>query len=345
MSVTFSRRQLLATGSLALIASPHVAKAQAKELNLYSSRHYDTDEALYTGFTKLTGVKINRIEAAADPLIERMKAEGERSPADVFITVDAGKIEAARALGLLQPYASKRLSEVIPAHLRDPENNWFGFSVRARVFAINPDKIKAETVSSYEALANPEIKGKLLIRSSTNIYNQSLTGSMLAAHGPEKTEIWCKALVANFARPPRGGDSDQIRACAAGEGDVAVTNTYYAAGLARSSKPEDRAVMEKLKIIFPNQGDRGTHVNISGAAIAKHAKNVSAARDYLDYLSSPEAQKLFAEGNAEYPVVAGVPVTPVLAAFGSFKQDQLNARTFAANNASALQIMDRAGWK
>ena len=345
MSVLFSRRHLLATGSLALIASPFVAKAQAKELNLYSSRHYDTDEALYSGFTRLTGVKINRIEAAADPLIERMKAEGERSPADVFISVDAGKIEAARALGLLQPYASGRLSEVIPAHLRDPENHWFGFSSRARVFAINPAKIRAEDVPSYEALANPGLKGKVLIRSSTNIYNQSLTGAMIAIHGPEKTEVWCKGVVANLARPPRGGDTDQIKACAAGEGDVAVTNSYYAANLARSKKPEDQAIMEKLKIIFPNQADRGTHVNISGGGIARHAKNVAAARDYLDYLASPEAQKLFAEGNSEYPVVAGVPVNSVLAGFGSFKQDTLNARTFAANNAAALQIMDRAGWK
>lgn len=344
MTPRTTRRALLG-GAALLIAAPSVLRAQTRVLNLYSSRHYDTDEALYSEFTKQTGITVNRVEAGEDPLLARLQSEGANSPADVLVTVDAGRIERANSLGLLQPFASEALASRIPAHLRDPEGHWFGFSTRARVILVARDRIAENAVATYEDLADPKWKGKVLIRSSTNVYNQSLAGAMLAAHGEAKTEAWARGVVANMARPPRGGDTDQIRAAAAGEGDIAVANTYYFGRLVRSEKPEDKAVVEKLRLVFPNQGDRGTHVNVSAAGIARHAKNLDAAKAYLEYLATPSAQRYFAWGNSEYPVVAGVAPPPHIAAWGPFKQDQLNARVFARNNAEALKIMDRAGWK
>ena len=322
------------------------AQAQNGTLNIYSARHYNTDEALYGNFADLSGVRINRIDAEPDPLVERLKAEGDRSPCDVFLTTDAGRIERARQLGLLQPVASEILAAQVPAHLRDPDNTWFGFSKRARVIVYSREKVAAaDAPKSYEDLADPKWKGKLLVRSSGHIYNQSLVGSLLAALGPDKTEAWARGVAANLARPPRGGDTDQIKGVAAGEAEIAVTNTYYLANLMRSKKAEDREVAAKVAVVFPDQAGRGTHVNISGGAIARHAPNRVAAVRFLEYLVSPAAQKYFAEGNSEYPVVAGVGLSPELQALGSFKEDPLNARVFATNNAEALKIMDRAGWK
>ncbi len=332
--------------SLAAVALilPGLALA-AGEVNLYTARHYDTDEALYTDFTKATGIRVNRIEAGPDQLVERMAAEGANSPADIFITVEAGRIERANALGLLQPVESKALSDAIPAYLRDPEGYWFGISLRARVLVYAKDRVKPAELSTYEALADPKWKGRIVVRSSTNVYNQSLTGAVLATLGPEKTLDWVRGLVANFARPPRGGDTDQIKAVAAGEGDVAIVNTYYFANMVRSQKPEDRAIVDKLALFFPNQGDRGTHVNISGAGIAKHAPHRAEALKFLEYLVSASAQHYFADGNSEYPVVKGVKLPAVLETFGEFRQDQLNAGVFARNNAEALKLMDQGGWK
>ena len=322
------------------------AQAQNGTLNIYSARHYNTDEALYGNFADLAGVKINRIDAEPDPLVERLKAEGDKSPCDVFLTTDAGRIERARQLGLLQPVVSEVLAAGVPAHLRDPDNTWFGFSKRARVIVYNKEKVAAaDAPKTYEDLADPKWKGKLLIRSSGHIYNQSLVGAILAELGPEKTEAWAKGVAANLARAPRGGDTDQIKGVAAGEAEIAVTNTYYLANLMRSKKPEDREVAAKVQVVFPNQADRGTHVNISGGAIARYAPNRAVAVRFLEYLVSPAAQKYFAEGNSEYPVVAGIALSPELAALGPFKEDRLNARVFALNNAEALKIMDRAGWK
>jgi iron(III) transport system substrate-binding protein len=295
------------------------AEAQGATLNLYSARHYNTDEALYGNFADLSGVKINRIDAEPDPLIERLKAEGDKSPCDVLITTDAGRIERARQMGLLQPVTSDVLTKSVPAHLRDPDNNWFGFSKRARVIMYNKEKVPAANApKNYEDLADPKWKGKLLIRASGHIYNQSLVGSLLAADGPAKTEAWAKGVAANLARPPRGGDTDQIKGVAAGEAELCVSNTYYYVNLMRSKKPEDREVAAKVGVVFPK---------------------------FLEYLVSPQAQKYFAEGNSEYPVVAGVELSPELKSLGIFKEDQLNARVFAQNNAEALKIMDRAGWK
>ena len=342
------RRALVKTG-LAFGSGLMIARrawAQGGTLNLYSARHYNTDEALYGNFADLTGIKINRIDAEPDPLVQRLRTEGDKSPCDVFITVDAGRIERARELGLLQPVKSAVLDKAIPAHLRDPDNGWFGFSKRARVIVYNKEKVAAANApKNYEDLADPKWKGKVLIRSSGHIYNQSLVGSILAADGPAKTEEWAKGVAANLARPPRGGDTDQIRAAAAGEGELAVTNTYYYANLMKSKKPEDMEVISKTTLVFPNQGNRGTHVNLSAGGVAKHSPNKEAAIKFLEYLVSAPAQKYFAEGNNEYPVVAGVALSEQLKTLGTFKEDQLNARVFAQNNAEALKIMDRAGWK
>lgn len=345
-AINLNRRHLLAAGaaSAGLLAAPSILRA-AIEINLYSSRHYDTDEAFYTNFTKLTGIGINRIEAKAEELIERMKAEGANSPADVFITVDAGNIERANVDGLLQPVTSDTLTKAIPAHLRHPDGSWFGFSKRARVIVVAKDRMKPEDVPTYESLADEKVKGKLLIRSSGNIYNQSLMGSIIAADGAEQAEAWARGIVANMARAPKGGDTDQIKAVAAGEGDVAVANSYYLGRLIVSDNAEDREIASKVQIVFPNQNGRGTHVNISGGGVARHAKNVEGAVKFLEYLVSDEAQMLFASGNVEYPVVEGVKLPAPLDTFGNFKEDTLDAQKYAALNAEAVQIMDRAGWK
>ncbi len=346
MTAIDRRRVLaLAGGTVGAIAMPTVIRAQERVVNLYSSRHYDTDEALYADFTKATGIKINRIEAQPDPLIERMKAEGVNSPADVFLSVDAGRIEAARAAGLLQPVKSDKIEKAVPSNLRDPDGHWFAFSYRARVIMYHKDRVKPADVARYEDLADPKWKGKVLTRSSTNIYSQSLTGSVLAANGADATEAWCKGIVANFPRAPKGGDTDQIKAVAAGEGDLAISNTYYLGKIIRGKKPDDKTIIDKIGVIFPNQADRGTHINISGGGIAANAKNKDNALMFLEYLVSPSAQTYFAGGNDEYPVVAGVTPPQSIAGFGTFKADSLNARVFARNNAEALKIMDRAGWK
>jgi iron(III) transport system substrate-binding protein len=345
----YVKRRALVTTGLAFGAGVFIARrsyAQGGTLNLYSARHYNTDEALYGNFADLTGIKINRVDAEPDPLVQRLKAEGDKSPCDVLITTDAGRIERAREMGLLQSVNSAVLTKAVPAHLRDPDNSWFGFSKRARVIFYNKEKVTAaDAPQTYEDLADAKWKGKILIRPSGHIYNQSLVGSILAADGLEKTEAWAKAVAGNLARPPRGGDTDQIKGVAAGQAEIAVANTYYYVNLLRSKKPEDREVAAKVGVVFPNQANRGTHVNISGGAVAKHAPNKEAAVKFLEYLVSPQAQRYFAEGNSEFPVVAGVELSPELKSLGTFKEDQLNARVFAQNNAEALKIMDRAGWK
>ena len=331
----------------AVVAAIAIAPAQAQEqvLNLYSSRHYQTDEALYANFTKATGIKINRIEAGEDPLIERMKQEGARSPADVLLTVDAGRLWRAEQAGLLQPVQSKVLEERVPASLRHPEGLWYGFSMRARPIFYAKGRVDPAKIQTYESLADPALKGKVCIRSSSNVYNLSLMSALIAANGPEKAESWAKGIVANMARAPKGGDTDQLMAVAAGECDIAVSNTYYYVRLLKSKKPEDRAAAEKLGIVWPNQKERGTHVNISGAGVAKHAPNKANAIKFLEYLASPEAQAYFANGNNEYPVVGKVSGNAELASLGEFRQDTLNVSLFGRNQGAAQQAYDRAGWK
>lgn len=342
---TLGSRVLGVAVGTALLALGGGSAFAAGEVNIYSSRHYDTDQQLYKAFEEKTGIKVNLIEGKDDELIERMKAEGRNSPADVLVAVDAGRLWRAQDAGILQPVESDYLTKNIPAQFREPDGNWFGLSNRARVIIYNKDAVKPSELSTYEDLADPKWKGRLLIRSSTNIYNQSLTGSILAAHGPEKTEEWAKGIAANLARPPQGGDTDQIKAVAAGEGDIAVSNTYYLGRLLNSDKPEDRALAEKVGVFFPNQGDRGTHVNISGAGVAANAPNKENAVKFIEFMAGPEAQKIFADGNYEYPVIAGVQPHPTVAAWGEFDADKLNAAEYGRNNAEALKIMDRAGWR
>ncbi len=340
---------IAAAGMMAAIAggiNSLLAEAQSnRTINLYSARHYDSDNALYQGFTRKTGIRVNLIEAPADKLIERIKSEGNNSPADVLMTVDAGNLWRAQEAGLLQPVTSKTLQAAIPGNLRDPQGRWFGLSKRARVIVYNKRKVNAAQLSTYEDLASPKWKKRLIIRSSSNVYNQSLVGSLLAAHGAQKTEQWAKGVVGNFARPPQGNDTAQIKDVAAGMADLAVVNTYYVVRLMESNKPEDKAIAAKIGVFFPNQRDRGTHVNISGGGVVKTSKNRDAAIKFLEYLASPEAQALLAKGNNEYPVRAGVPLDPKLASLGKFKEDRLSAATFGRNNAEALKLMDRAGWK
>ncbi len=346
-SFAINRRHLLAAGaaSAGLLAAPPILRA-ATEINLYSSRHYDTDEALYSNFTKLTGIGINRIEAKAEELVERMKAEGANSPADVFITVDAGNLERANVDGLFQPVTSETLTKAIPSYLRHADGSWFGFSKRARVIMIAKDRMKPEQVPTYESLADEAIKGKLLIRSSGNIYNQSLMGSIISANGAEKAEAWARGIVANMARAPKGGDTDQIRAVAAGECGVAIGNSYYYVRLLKSKKPEDQKVIAATGLVWPNQKSFGTHMNVSGAGVVKHAKNRVAAVKFLEYLSSDMAQGYFANGNNEWPVVKGAPLdNKALASLGTFKMDTLNISTLGKNQPEAQKIFDRVGYK
>jgi len=334
---------VLAAAGATAVGGP--AFAQSKEVNVYSSRHYSGDKAMYAKFTEMTGIKINVVEGDIGPLMQRLKAEGANSPADVLVTVDAGNLWRAQSEGLFQPIKSAVLDETIPERLRDPEGQWYAFSYRARVIMVNKDKIPEGAIKTYEDLADPKWKGKILVRSSTNIYNQSLLSSMIKTQGAEKTEAWAKALVANFARAPKGGDTDQLVALAAGEGDIAITNTYYLARLVASAKPEDRAVAAKIRPIFPNQADRGTHVNVSGAGVTKNAPNKDNAVKLLEFLMTPEAQVALAEGNHEYPVRQGVAVSSVIQSWGPFKADAVNITELGKNNPEAVRIADRAGWK
>ena len=341
----------MATARIALVllgaalAAPPLG-AQEQVLNLYSSRHYQTDEALYSNFTKASGIRINRIEAGEDALIERIRNEGARSPADVLVTVDAGRLWRAEQLGFFQPVKSAMLDERIPASLREPGGLWFGFSLRARVIAYNKAKLKASDFPTYESLAEPKWKGRVCMRSSTNIDNLSLMGAMIDHLGQAKAEQWARGVKDNLAREPKGGDTDQIKSVAAGECDVTVTNQYYYARMLRSAKPEEREAAERVGIAFPNQASWGTHVNISGAGVMKNAPNREAAIRFLEYLASDEAQRYFAEGNNEWPVAPGVqPDNPVLRRFGAFKQDALNVAVLGRNQPESQRIYDRVAWK
>jgi iron(III) transport system substrate-binding protein len=322
------------------------ALAQDKVLNLYTARHYQTDEAFYTGYTKATGIKINRIEGGEDALFERIKAEGANSPADVFLTVDVARLWRAEQAGIFAPVKSATLSKRIPARYRDADNKWFGFSARARVLAYDKNKIKSGELTRYEDLANAKWKGEICTRSSSHPYNLSLISSMILHLGEEKATEWARGVAANLARPPRGGDTDQLRAVAAGECAIAISNHYYYVRLMRSQKPEDRAVVEKVGLVWPNQADRGTHVNISGGGILQHAPHRDAAVKFLEYLASDEAQTLFAKGNNEWPTVNGVKLAnPELESFGQFKIDSLPSASLGKTQATAQRIADKVGWK
>jgi len=334
----------IALAVAALLAG--TALAQDQVLNLYSSRHYQTDEALYANFTKATGIKINRIEGGEDPLIERIRNEGERSPADVLITVDAGRLWRAEQLGLFQPVKSATLESRIPANLREPGGLWYGFSTRARVIAYNKAKVKAGEIRDYEDLADAKWKGRVCMRSSTNIYNLSLLGAMIEHLGEAKAQEWAQGVRNNMAQDPKGGDTDQLKAVAAGQCDVTISNQYYYARLLRSDKADERQVGEKIAVVFPNQGTWGTHVNISGAGVLKNAPHRAAAIRFLEYLASEVALRYFADGNNEWPAVASVKVdNPVLKMLGEFKRDQINVAVLGRNQPSSQKLYDRVAWK
>ena len=321
------------------------AAAGAAEVNVYSARHYDTDQAMFDDFTAATGIEINLIEGEADQLIERIKAEGQNSPADVLITVDAGRLWRAEEAGVLAPVESDVLDAKVPEHLRHPDGLWFGLSKRLRGIVYAKDRVDPAEITSYEILADPAWEGRVCIRSSTNVYNQSLVGAMIEAHGVEQTEAWAQGLVNNLAREPQGGDTDQILAVAAGECDVAVVNHYYFVRLMTSDEADDSAVAEAVDIVFPDQDGRGAHANISGAGLIATSPNKDNAIAFLEYLTTDQAQEYFALGNYEFPVVEGVKTDPVLEQWGDIKADTVSAASYGAHNAEAVMLMDRAGWK
>lgn len=321
-----------------------VASVQAaEEVNVYSSRQEVLIAPLFKRFTEETGIKVNVLSANAGALLARLRSEGRNSPADVLLTVDAGNLHRAREAGVLQVVESDLLNEKIPSALRDKDGYWYGLSMRARVIFRSKDRVPADAISSYEELADPKWKGKICVRSSDNIYNQSLVASMIDVHGVDKTEEWAKGLVANMARRPQGGDRDQLAAVAAGQCDLALANTYYYGGMLRDSVSRETA--EQVAIVWPNQDGRGAHVNVSGAGITAHARNVDNAVKLLEFMASPEAQAWYAEGNSEYPVVPGAEIHELLKGWGEFKRDDLNLSTLGINNAEAVRLMDRAGWR
>jgi iron(III) transport system substrate-binding protein len=342
-------KALLRHCTLALLCAFTTTAVRAAEepvLNLYSARHYQTDEALYANFTKATGIRINRIEASDDQLVERLKGEGAASPADILLIVDAARLWQAEQIGLFQPVKSATLEERIPSAFRDPAGQWFGFSYRARVLVYGKGTVDPAAIASYEALADPKNKGKVCARSGSHPYNLSLVAALIAHDGEAKTEAWAKNVVANMARTPRGGDSDQIKAVAAGECGVALVNTYYYARVMRSTKPEDREIIAKTAVVWPDQKTHGTHVNVAGGGVLKYAPHRENAVRFLEYLAGDEAQIYFADGNNEWPIVKAVAVrNPALEALGPFKADSLPIATLGRNTPEAQRIVDRAGWK
>jgi iron(III) transport system substrate-binding protein len=344
------RRQFLAALALAGAAHAVPSAAAGPVLNLYSARHYQTDEALYADFTQRTGIKINRIEAGDEALLERLRAEGRQSPADVLLLVDAARLWRAQIEGLFQPVESKLLAGRIPAHLRGKDDGkgpeWFAFSTRARVIVYNKASVRPEQVATYESLADPALKGKVCTRSGTHPYMLSLIGAMSEHLGEAKAQDWARGVVANFARSPRGGDTDQIKAVATGECGVALTNTYYLVRMMRSTSAADKDAVSKISLVWPNQQSWGTHVNVSGGGVMRNAPNREAAVKFLEYLASDSAQAYLAEGNNEWPVVASaVMKNPVLDSLGKFKADTLPIAQVGRAQVTAAKITDRVGWR
>jgi iron(III) transport system substrate-binding protein len=351
--MSMTRRAFLASGTAVAAATvepllrAQPGLAQTRVVNVYSARHYDSDNVIYQNFTKRTGIKVNVVSAEADALIERIRSEGANSPADIFITADAGRLWRAQQAGILLPVRSNILNQAVPSEFRDAGGHWYGLAKRARVIMYNKAKVKPAELSTYADLANPKWKGRLLARTSTHVYNQSLTGAMISRMGRARAEAWAKGLAANFARPPEGNDTAQIKAVAAGVADLTFVNTYYLPRLANSSKPEDKEVAAKIGVFFPDQrpGMAGVHVNVSGGGVLKGAPNRQAAIQLLEHLVNRQSQDVFARSNFEYPILAGVAADPTLASYGNFRGDRLNAAEYASLNAEALKMMDRAGWK
>ena len=331
--------------AIPLLLGAGSATVQADEVNVYSARKEALILPLLEKFEAETGVGFKLITAKEDALLQRLKSEGHSSPADVFITTDAGRLQRAKEAGVLQAVDSAVLKQRIPEHLRDQDDTWFGLSQRARVIFYARDRVDPSQLSTYEDLADGKWKGRICIRSSGNIYNQSLVASMIESNGSDKTETWAQGLVANLARKPAGGDTDQLRAAAAGLCDIAVANTYYYGRLVNSDKQKDREVAAALGLFWPNQQGRGAHINVSGAGVAKYAPHPKAAEKLLEFLVNDASQAWYAEVNNEYPVVSSASVSKTLEAWGEFRSDSLNLTRLGENNRAAVQLMDRAGWR
>lgn len=314
------------------------------EVNVYSHRHYPVDQEIFKSFTEKSGIKVNVVSASADELITKLELEGKRSPADVLITVDAGRLEKAKQSNLLQSVFSEKLLDRVPSRFKDPDNFWFAFTYRARVIAYSPQRVKPEEISDYEDMALPHFLNRIVMRSSEHTYNQSLMASILAHLGPEQSIEWCNGLAGNFSRPPRGNDRDQLKAIASGQGDITICNTYYVAKLAESSLQAERDVVDQIRILFPNQKNRGTHINISGVAVTKYAPNKDNAILFLEYLLSHKVQEKLSVENHEYPVIEGVKLSPWLQSWGEFKIDSLPLYQLGAMNEEAVRIIDQCGW-
>lgn len=322
-------------------------KQEIQEVNLYSQRHYAVDELQYKNFTEKTGIKVNVVKANADQLIERLKNEGDDSPADLFITVDAGKLYNARQAGVLQKISSENINENIISDLRDPDGFWAPITYRSRIIVYSNDRVKKSDLNSYEDLANPKWKGRLLVRSSSNAYNQALMSSLVANLGSENTEKWSSAVVSNFARDPKGSDRDQVKAIAAGQGDIAIVNSYYIGLLLASEKEEEQNAGNSVSVFFPNQGeaDRGSHINISAIGLTKSSPNKENAIKLIEYLTSEEAQEVYVNNSYEYPANSLVEPSDIVKSWGNFKIDKLNLNALGEFRPEALKIFDKTGWK
>ncbi|PAB59643.1 Fe(3+) ABC transporter substrate-binding protein [Anaeromicrobium sediminis] len=314
-------------------------------VNLYTDRHYDTDQELFDLFTKETGIKVNVVKAKGDELIERLAREGENTQADLLITADAGRLHRAKSKELLQSVSSETLSKNVPENLRDVDSNWFGLTVRGRVLVYSKDRVDPSDLSTYEDLVNPKWNGKILVRSSSNIYNQSLLASLIEIKGEEEAKKWAKGVVENMAREPKGNDRAQATAVVAGEGDIAIMNTYYVGKMLNSSNPEEVKVAENVGVFFPNQDSEGTHINVSGVGMTKHSKNMENGIKLMEFLSSEKAQKQFAETNYEYPVNSNVEPSELLKSWGKFKAQNINLSRLGELNSQAVKIFNEVGWK
>ncbi|KAA9024209.1 Fe(3+) ABC transporter substrate-binding protein [Niallia endozanthoxylica] len=324
-------------------AKPKTTENQ--EVNIYTARHYEADDAIYKKFTDETGIKVNVVKGEAEELIERLKREGESTQADLFVTVDGGVLANAKQNDILQPVTSDAIEKNVPENFRDADNNWIGLATRARIIAYSKERVKPEELSTYEDLTSDKWKGKLLVRSSTSLYNQSLLASFIELNGEEKAEEWAKGIVNNFARQPDGGDRDQAKAIAAGTGDVAIMNTYYVGLLANSEDPEEVKVADSLGVFFPNQETNGTHVNISGIGLTKHSKNKENAIELIEYVTSVEAQEYLSANNYEFPVNPDAKKPELLESWGEFKMQELNFDTLGEHNKKAIEIFNKTGWK
>ena len=331
--------------TLLLVLSLFVCTGVSAEVNIYSARKEALIKPLLKRFTGATGIRVNLVTGDADALIKRLEIEGDNSPADVLLTVDAARLYRASEKGLFQPLPAGGLTEQVPEKYRDPDNTWVGLSVRARVIVYARDKIDPDQLSTYEDLADQKWRNRICVRSSSNIYNQSLVASLIAHHGPDQAETWARGLVKNFARDPKGGDRDQVKAVAAGQCQLALVNTYYVGGMAASGIAAEREAVSRVALFWPNQDGRGTHINISGIGITRASKNTSEARQLIEYLLSEPAQHWYAETNFEFPVIPGIPVSKTLEGWGDFRADDLPLNLLGKFNAEAVRIMDRAGWK